>query len=96
MRFIPEGNHGQPGDHPWLAGCVQLDLGCSDNGKSCGSIFGSVTPKVAALVEAAPDLLEALQAYVDDARSQVSQGKPGSPFALRLVAGEAAIAKATK
>jgi hypothetical protein len=35
-------------------------------------------------------LRAALQAYVDDAKSQ-SPGKPGSPFAERLAAAEAAL-----
>lgn len=37
-------------------------------------------------------LRAALQAYVDDAKSQTSQGKPGSPFAVRLAKAEAALA----
>lgn len=46
------------------------------------------------VMSAAPALLEALQAYVDEARSHSTKGKPGNPFAQRLAAGEAAIAKA--
>lgn len=38
-------------------------------------------------------LRAALQAYVDEARSHVSQGKPGSPFAERLAAAEAVLGK---
>jgi plasmid stabilization system protein ParE len=44
--------------------------------------------------EAAREILElraALQAYVDEAKSHSSQGKPDSPFRLRLVAAEKAL-----
>lgn len=95
MRFNRERDHGQISEHPWLAGRVYMALGSSHNHTDCGSIHGWVTPAVAAIVEAAPDLLSALQAYVDDARLQ-SPGKPNSPFAVRLAAAQAAIAKATK
>lgn len=36
-------------------------------------------------------LRAALRAYVDEALAQTSQGRPGSPFALRLAAAEAAL-----
>lgn len=36
-------------------------------------------------------LRAALQAYVDDARSHTDQGNPGTPFAARLAAAEAAL-----
>jgi plasmid stabilization system protein ParE len=38
------------------------------------------------------ELRAALQAYVDEAKSHSSQGKPDSPFRLRLVAAEKALA----
>jgi len=41
------------------------------------------------------ELLKALQAYVQHDESDPDQGRPGSPFHERLVAGRAAIAKAT-
>lgn len=47
------------------------------------------------VMSAAPALLEALQAYVDEAETHLMKGQPGSPFAMRLAAGRAAIAKAT-
>jgi hypothetical protein len=37
------------------------------------------------------ELCAALQAYVDEARSHTDQGRPGSPFRLRLEAGERAL-----
>lgn len=39
------------------------------------------------------ELVAALRGYVDEANSHVMKGKPGSPFALRLAAGRAALAK---
>lgn len=39
------------------------------------------------------ELRVALQAYVDEARSHTDQGRPGSPFRLRLEAGERALRK---
>jgi hypothetical protein len=42
------------------------------------------------------ELVSALQAYVDEARSHVCQGKPGSPFAQRLAAAEVVLAKVQK
>lgn len=41
------------------------------------------------------DLVSALQAYVDEA-SWHADARPNSPFALRLVAGKAALAKVVK
>lgn len=44
--------------------------------------------------EAARELAElrtALRAYVDEARSHTNQGRPGSPFQLRLAAAEKAL-----
>jgi len=37
------------------------------------------------------ELRAALQAYVDEARSHTDQGRPDSPFRLRLVAAEQAL-----
>lgn len=37
------------------------------------------------------ELRAALQAYVDEARSHTDQGRPGSPFRLRLAAAEKAL-----
>ena len=37
------------------------------------------------------ELQAALQAYVDEAKSHTDQGKPGTPFAERLAAAEAAL-----
>jgi hypothetical protein len=37
------------------------------------------------------ELRAALQAYVDEARSHTDQGRPGSPFRLRMVAAEQAL-----
>jgi hypothetical protein len=37
------------------------------------------------------ELRAALQAYVDEARSHTDQGRPGSPFRLRLVSAEKAL-----
>jgi hypothetical protein len=37
------------------------------------------------------ELRAALQAYVDEAKTHSSQGKPDSPFRLRLVAAEKAL-----
>lgn len=37
------------------------------------------------------NLRAALQAYVDDAKSHSSWGKPDSPFRLRLIAAEKAL-----
>lgn len=42
------------------------------------------------------DLVAALQAYVDEANTHVMKGQPGSPFAVRLAAGKAALAKVAK
>lgn len=42
------------------------------------------------------ELVAALQAYVDEAQSHRDQGRPGSPFATRLAAGKAALAKVQK
>ncbi len=39
------------------------------------------------------ELRAALQAYVDEARTHTSQGKPDSPFRLRLIAAEKALAR---
>jgi hypothetical protein len=39
------------------------------------------------------ELRAALQAYVDHAKSYPTWGKPGSPFRLRLEAGERALRK---
>lgn len=39
------------------------------------------------------ELRAALQAYVDEARSHTDQGRPGSPFRLRMEAGERALRK---
>jgi hypothetical protein len=37
------------------------------------------------------ELRAALQAYVDEAKTHSSQGKPDSPFRLRLIAAEKAL-----
>ena len=41
-------------------------------------------------------LRAALQAYVDEAETHLMKGQPGSPFAMRLAAGRAALAMGKK
>jgi hypothetical protein len=41
-------------------------------------------------------LRAALQAYVDEAETHLMKGQPGSPFAMRLAAGRAALAMGRK
>lgn len=87
----------------WSVSLADETLVVDYNGTEIAQILGDYEhaheqmAKDARLVAASVDLLTVLQAYVEaaEAESKAHPGRDGSPFAERLLAGRAAIARAT-